>query len=216
VDGILAATTDLIAVEGIRGITTDLIARSAQVSTATVYRYFADFEGVFIALGARIWHEDLTWLASTLVDLADGVDPTSWAEAFVSGSPDSPIAEPGRVFVTRAMDAVPSMRPILGAGYDAGGKLFAESVAFRSGCDVTIELLAISRATYRMLHFGLDAALPDSGPDWRAADGYLDAISALLTNLVSQAWDSPNPSVLNPQEALLDVSNIPNRKEHQK
>ncbi len=184
---IFKATTELIAAEGVRGITTDQIARSAKVSTATVYRYFADFEGVFMALGAHIWWEDLSLFATRLIGLAEGADPDIWVEVLVSDSPDGSPLQPARRFVARTMDGVPSMRSVVAAGHDTGGRLLACSLELRAELSLTPELQRDCRAVYRMLHSGLDAVLPESATGYHGVEGYLEAASALLSDLVQKA-----------------------------
>lgn len=193
VSEIFKATTELIAAEGVRGITTDRIARSAKVSTATLYRYFADFEGVFMALGTQIWWEDLSLFATRLAGLTEGEDPDTWVEVLVSDNPDGTPIQPARLFVARAMDAVPSMRSVVTAGHDTGGRLLACSLELRTESEPTPELERDCRAVYRMLHSGLDAVLLESANGYRGVEGYLEAASALVSDLVRKAFYNRGP-----------------------
>lgn len=206
VNEIFRATTELIAKEGVREITTDRIARSAKVSTATVYRYFADFEGVFVALGARIWCEDLSSFATRLVGFAEGADRAIWAEALVSCSPDGTPIQPERLLVARAMDAVPSMRPVVSAGYDTGGRLLARALELRTGHMSTPELERDCRAVHRMLNTGLDAVLQEDVTAFRGVQGYQEAASALLSHLVRMASDSRSPLAVRNYERNLSTT----------
>ncbi len=144
--------------EGVRSITTNKIAHSAGVSTATLYRYFADFEGVFVTLGSRIWQEDLSVVAKRLTRLPLNADSEAWAAAVCAVADDGPLVWNERIAVSRAMDAVPSMRPVLNAGYEVGGRLLAEAVAAQCDCDVSNHLLSACRATFRMLRAGTVAS----------------------------------------------------------
>jgi AcrR family transcriptional regulator len=156
-----------------------------------VYRYFADFEGIFLALGTRIWQEDLDWLSAKLVDLALGTDPDVWVEVLASSETTNPASEPGRLGVARAMAAVPSMGPVLDTGYEAGGRLLARTLELRNGVEVSDAALEDCHAAFRMLHDGLDVGPPDSNADRNGLGGFTHAASALISDLAGRVTSTP-------------------------
>jgi AcrR family transcriptional regulator len=110
-DRLLDIAGELLAEVGIERISTNMIAARAGVSPAALYRYFSDKYAVLEALGRRLMERQnaalYAWLEANkgggIAALGDHVEDLLRATADVTS------AEPGGVWIERALRAVPQL-----------------------------------------------------------------------------------------------------------